>query len=118
MALTSFVAEFWWVEVVFNRFPLLREDRRRRTKPQEGDPLQSKGVAEWFKREIRDWTEFSRLPIFASKARRFVLAFKLIIQALWLWEPSTSLLFRMTGLLSPTSRRYEDGTMPLSLECG
>jgi len=73
MALISFVTEFWWIEVVFNRFPMLKEEARRKSDPEvsSSDPAPSirrKGFMEWLRSEIRDWTEFSRLPIFASKS--------------------------------------------------
>jgi hypothetical protein len=74
MAMLSFFAEFWWVEVVFNRFSMLREDNRVLPDPEERSPVavehrgHSQSAGDWFKREIQDWTEFSRLPIFASES--------------------------------------------------
>lgn len=75
LALTSFVAEFWWIEVVFNRFPVLRDIKARGSADvleegfeDEGHAGEKKGFAVWFRREMSDWAEFIRLPIFASKS--------------------------------------------------
>jgi iron-regulated transporter 1 len=72
LALSSFVAEFWWIEVVYKRFPVLQESTRldredRPFNPVEGARRNWRGFREWGTSEIDDWAEFIRLPIFASE---------------------------------------------------
>jgi hypothetical protein len=67
MCLFSLALEFWWIEVVFERFPVLREKQVRNdwSANAGSDPG---GLKRWAQREIADWVEFGRLPIFASES--------------------------------------------------
>ncbi len=68
MALFSFATEYFWIQVVFKRFPILQYEDRT---PHDGrldrcDHSKGGGGSwnAWAKQEKADWIEFSRLPIF------------------------------------------------------
>ncbi|KAK1925025.1 Ferroporti-1 [Papiliotrema laurentii] len=67
MALLSFAAEFWWIEVVYKRFPVLHDQFRHRDHEQrEAGGAERRNWRGWLEMEIKDWIEFARLPIFCS----------------------------------------------------
>lgn len=76
LALITLVSEFWWIEVVYRRFPVLTSNQARQT-DDESSPVatlssseaRSRGAVGWFERERKDWAEFIRLPIFFSTSR-------------------------------------------------
>ncbi|RSH91224.1 hypothetical protein EHS25_009523 [Saitozyma podzolica] len=68
-------AEYFWIEVVYRRFPVLAEGEEAKaltrlpTAPTSSDsrlPSMWRQAGKWWKRERGDWAEFIRLPIFAS----------------------------------------------------
>jgi iron-regulated transporter 1 len=74
LALTTFLAEFWWIEIVYNRFPILRDNRSRgpastlENGGRDSRVWSGESIKGWLKREKADWAEFAGLPIFASKS--------------------------------------------------
>jgi hypothetical protein len=69
MALLSFAAEFWWIEVVYKRFPVLHDQFRHRDHEQrEAGGAERRNWRGWLEMEIKDWIEFARLPIFCSES--------------------------------------------------
>jgi len=89
---TSFVIEFWWIQIVYNRFPALQigEERKRRRRGSSGQdeqqqaqsnepllghpsasssPHQAQECSNLFQREWSTWREFAALPIFWSERR-------------------------------------------------
>ena len=75
MAVFSFATEFWWIKLVYKRFPILKTDedeRRSATHVSEIEVRTStvtsaQGWRSWLRKEVDDWREFSRLPIFWSE---------------------------------------------------
>ncbi len=78
----TFIAEWWWISVVYNRFPVLHSKDSQSARPpsQEYSQLSSDerpsprpaGILQRWERfcqeEWRDWSEFIRMPIFMSRA--------------------------------------------------
>ena len=75
MAIFSFATEFWWIKLVYKRFPILREDENERRSAKQVSDIgvrtstmtSAQGWRSWLRKEVDDWREFSRLPIFWSK---------------------------------------------------
>lgn len=65
--------ELWWIQVVFHKFPILAESDKL-VKRSEGpaEPAVPATNANRYKDRIltlqRDWTEFAKMPVFASSA--------------------------------------------------
>ena len=90
---TSFVIEFCWIQVVYDRFPALRvgEERKRNFRrrpsqrfadePHEDEPLLAVSAtspctigeesSNLFLKELSSWRDFVALPIFWSEQRTF-----------------------------------------------
>jgi iron-regulated transporter 1 len=77
LAIGSFALEYWWIEVVFKRFPMLQNEEPSRrdnetqspsspdiTPPQRQFSIEN--AMSWLRHERDDWLEFARLPVFAS----------------------------------------------------
>jgi hypothetical protein len=64
--------EYFWIQVVYDRFPILREDEMRRGKGKialsEDDDQEDRHVPKTsaWKDEIAIWREFASMPIFFS----------------------------------------------------
>lgn len=88
----SAVIEFWWIQVVYDRFPMLKTDddrkkmadTRRKTllQDEETEPLLDSEVAptkDWrapakiglVRRELASWREFAAMPVFWSEPSGF-----------------------------------------------
>lgn len=68
MTVLTLMTEFWWIEVVYRRFPMLALDHRQaRGGDGEDAPRGRGGWVGWLEREKADWAEFARLPIFFSE---------------------------------------------------
>lgn len=75
------ITEFWWIQVVYDCFPVLALERVLQSRPSEAETEPEQGVStrqarrlsrvdkvvEWMARERSDWAEFARLPIFYSE---------------------------------------------------
>jgi hypothetical protein len=89
ISLLTLITEFYWIKVVYERFPILRAEADDKAaglqregneemyiRPETRVPRRPQGwggVVEWIQREKSDWTEFARLPIFCSESASTVV---------------------------------------------
>ena len=80
MALVTLATEVWWIQIVYDRFPVLREQPHTQTHApvldEDNDAgiayarsktLDIRGIVTWMQNESRDWMDFARLPVFCSQ---------------------------------------------------
>jgi hypothetical protein len=79
----TLLTEFWWIQIVYNCFPVLAQERikeqsrgndtndldRITTAPLRASPGPLEKAKRWAKRERADWADFASLPIFYSGFR-------------------------------------------------
>lgn len=58
------IFEFFWIQVVYNRFDVLRRDDERKKQVQEDRIEQTRSLKRWLTEEIRLWRKFSDDPAF------------------------------------------------------
>lgn len=85
MVLTALVVEFWWIQIVYERFPILRIDDERRlaarkTRQIGGDDLEAEQLDRdlgkhvtspprrlgQMRKELESWREFMAMPVIWS----------------------------------------------------